>query len=287
MVDVRDRPARRETPRRPRRLWRRFVVFGIAVVIVVAGLGIRLFQLQVDRRPIATRASRSSSARAPSAVPVTRGLIYDRKGRQLVENVPIFVVRIAPWRDPVPHARRGRRTGSRSCWTCRPAEIYEAIDGIVGSPFDPVTIAERGAHAGRARHRRGAPGPARRDGRRRSPGATTCTGRSWRTSLGWTGHISADEYQRAARRRLPGRTTPSASGRGGHVRARAARPVRRPGGPAGRRRPGRQRAADAPGAGGGRLARADHRPRHPARGREGAQVGHEARPASSAACSSS
>ena len=57
-----------------RRLWRRFLVFGIAVMIVVTGLGLRLFQLTVaDTERFQSLAVQQRQG--TQSVPVTRGLI--------------------------------------------------------------------------------------------------------------------------------------------------------------------------------------------------------------------
>ncbi len=165
-------------------------------------------------------------------------------------------------------------TGLRSSWTSQRPTSIEDIDRSVGSPYDPIIVAEevptRVARVIAEEHL-GLPGVTVDVIARRH----YLYGPLVAHILGWTGHVSADEYRAASRRRLPAGRHHRQAGSRGHVRARAAWPVRRPGGPAGRNRARRERAAHAQGTGGGRLAGADHRPRHPARGREGAQVGHE------------
>ena len=63
----------------PRQLWRRFILFGIAVVVVVAGLGLRMFQLQVADADHYSALAVQRRQRTVS-IPVTRGLIFDRRG---------------------------------------------------------------------------------------------------------------------------------------------------------------------------------------------------------------
>ena len=73
----------------------RFLVFGIAVILAVAGLGVRLFQLQLAEGSTYA-AYQDVQLTTEKPIPVSRGLIYDRRGKLLVENVPTFVLRIMP-----------------------------------------------------------------------------------------------------------------------------------------------------------------------------------------------
>jgi penicillin-binding protein 2 len=117
------------------------VVAGLAVALVVAMLGLRLFQLQVvqgaEYRELA-RQQRTSL----QAIRVARGLIYDRRGRQLVENVPYFVVRILP--ADLPFSQRDAVIDRLSrLLKVRSARIYRALDTSTGDRFEPVLVAER------------------------------------------------------------------------------------------------------------------------------------------------
>jgi penicillin-binding protein 2 len=84
---------RRPPPRS--RLGVRFAVFGLIVVIVVGLLTTRLFYLQVVQGGYYAGLSKENRL---ATVPLrsTRGLIYDRAGRQLAINIPSYVVRIRP-----------------------------------------------------------------------------------------------------------------------------------------------------------------------------------------------
>ncbi|MFN8519164.1 MAG: penicillin-binding protein 2 [Chloroflexota bacterium] len=177
----------------PRQLWRRFILFGIAVVLVVTGLGLRLFQLQV------TDADRYSALAAQGrqrtvSIPVTRGLIFDRKGRQLVENVPVFVVKITP--GEVPYTSRdavAERLGE--LLDMKPVDIFRVLDGVTGSAFDPITL-KSGVSQDVARiiaeEHLGLPGVSVDvTSRRRYPYGSLVA-----HVLGWTGRVSADEYDR-------------------------------------------------------------------------------------------
>ena len=175
-----------------RRLWRRFLVFGIAVIICVTALGVRLFQLTVaDAGRYQSLAVEQQQG--TQSVPVTRGLIYDRKGRKLVENVPIFVVRARPGEIPFP--MRDAVVQRLAQLLDKPrADIYGAIDLSVGSPYDPVTIAEdvptRVARVIAEEHL-GLPGISVDVTARRH----YLYGPLVAHIMGWTGRVSADEYQ--------------------------------------------------------------------------------------------
>lgn len=177
----------------PRQLWRRFLVFGVAIVIVVAGLGLRLFQLQVaeaDR----FQALAVQRRQGTEAVAVTRGLIYDRKGRQLVENVPVFVVRVTP--GEIPYEQRDAVVERLAkLLGMKPLEIYQVLDRITGSSFEPVTIArDVSTQVARviAEEHLGLPGVAVEvEARRRYK-----YGKLVSHILGWTGRITPDEYAR-------------------------------------------------------------------------------------------
>ena len=175
-----------------RRLWRRFVVFGIAVIICVTALGVRLFQLTVaDTGKYQSLAVQQQQG--TQSVPVTRGLIYDRRGRQLVENVPIFVVRVRPGEIPFPMRDAVVERLSQLLNMPR-ADVYGPIDRSVGSPYDPVTIAEdvptRVTRVIAEEHL-GLPGVTVEVVARRH----YLYGPLVAHILGWTGRVSGDEYQ--------------------------------------------------------------------------------------------
>ena len=117
--------------------------------------------------------------------------------------------------------------------------------------------------------------------------ASTSTARWCRTSLGYTGAVSPEDLERLRGPRLPQRRHHRQGRRRGHLRGGPARHLRHRAGRAGRAGTHAARPRDAPGARGRALARADHRPRHPARGREGAALGDGHRRPACAAWSSS
>jgi penicillin-binding protein 2 len=122
----------------------RFVVFAIAVVVVLSGLTLRLSSLQLTgsastgAAPAAQVGDTRRTALEP--IPSTRGLIYDRAGRPLVENVPTFTVRIRP--ADLPLSRRPavveRLAGLLDT---TPAAINTTLDSGSISRFDAIAIA--------------------------------------------------------------------------------------------------------------------------------------------------
>jgi penicillin-binding protein 2 len=83
--------AQREAERFRRRA---FAGFGL-IALCLAGLAARLWNLQIDRH--AEFAARSDSNRiSVRSIPPTRGLIYDRNGVLLAENVAAFRLEVVP-----------------------------------------------------------------------------------------------------------------------------------------------------------------------------------------------
>jgi penicillin-binding protein 2 len=118
----------------------RFLVFGLAVVIALTGLTARLFYLQVARGTTYTQLAETNRT-VLQAVPSTRGLIYDRKGRVLVTNVPSFAVKVRP--ADLPFDKRPEVVQRLAALlNMDPAEINSIIDTNPGSRFDLVRIAQ-------------------------------------------------------------------------------------------------------------------------------------------------
>ncbi len=123
----------------------RFVAFGIAVVLVLSGLTVRLFAMQLAGKP-----AEASTVQAPAIVPSTttanvpitstRGLIYDRKGRPLVANVPTFTVGIRPANLPLTQRTQVAQRLAGLLGTTATA-IITTLDSATGSRFDLVPIA--------------------------------------------------------------------------------------------------------------------------------------------------
>ncbi len=116
----------------------RFVAFGLATAIAIGGLTARLFQLQIaGAAENAGPAQRTSVSRRPIAS--FRGLIFDREGRVLVQNVASFTVGIRP--ADLPLSRRTEVANRlSSLLDIDPVAIITAIDASPGSRFDLVRV---------------------------------------------------------------------------------------------------------------------------------------------------
>lgn len=122
----------------------RFVVFGIAVVVVLSGLTLRLSSMQLtgSAQPDGAPAAAGGEARRTALQPVvsTRGLIYDRAGRPLVANVPTFTVRVRP--ADLPLSRRPEVVERLAgLLDTTPGAINTTLDAGSTSRFDAVAIA--------------------------------------------------------------------------------------------------------------------------------------------------
>ncbi len=117
----------------------RFLIFGLAVILTIAGLSTRLFYLQiVEGKQFETLSQGNRTV--TQAIPSSRGLIYDRNGAVLVKNVPTFAVKIRP--VDLPEQRRDDVVARLSVLLGMDvADINAAIDGNPGSRFDLVRIA--------------------------------------------------------------------------------------------------------------------------------------------------
>ena len=104
----------RERDRRPIR----FLTFGIVMVLIFGVLGARLAYLQIDRGE-AYAARAEANRTVEESIPAPRGLIYDRKGRLLVNNVATWAVRIVPGGPAVQPAPGRRPAARRRCWAWR------------------------------------------------------------------------------------------------------------------------------------------------------------------------
>jgi penicillin-binding protein 2 len=134
-----------ETPATHERRPARFVAFALAAVLVLGGLTTRLFAMQLagssPAAPVAVAPVVEAGRRVVTEpVPSTRGLVYDRAKRLLVENVPTFTVSVRPADLPLTQRPQvvGRLAGLLDIAV---STITETLDGTTGSRFDPVPIA--------------------------------------------------------------------------------------------------------------------------------------------------
>ena len=134
-----------QTPLTHQRRPARFVAFALIATLALGGLTTRLFAMQLASSPAqqpdaALPAAVTGNQIVTEPVPSTRGLIYDRAKRPLVENVPTFTVAVRPADLPLSEQPQvvGRLAGLLNLSA---TTITETIDGASGSRFDPVTIA--------------------------------------------------------------------------------------------------------------------------------------------------
>jgi penicillin-binding protein 2 len=117
----------------------RFLVFVLIVIIGVSGLTARLFYLQiVDGGRYVALATKNRTVL--EAIPSTRGLIFDRKGRPLVTNVATFAVKLRP-ADLLVAERPAVVARLAALLHMQVADINATIDSNPGSAFDLVRIA--------------------------------------------------------------------------------------------------------------------------------------------------
>jgi penicillin-binding protein 2 len=121
------------------RLGFRFAVFGIAVILAVAGLTTRLFYLQIGRGGYYSSVN-GENRLTLAPVQSVRGLIYDRAGRLLATNVASYVVTVTPADLPFPQRDRVVDRLAQLLGITR-EQIIEALDRNAGLRFDPVRIA--------------------------------------------------------------------------------------------------------------------------------------------------
>jgi penicillin-binding protein 2 len=126
-------------PVRQVRFWPRFVVFALIIALVVAALGLRLFTLQIVSGGYYAGLARENRVRL-QPVRAPRGLIFDRTGRQLVENVASFAVRARPAKLPL--SQRPAVIERLATLLDMPeADVTEALDRASANRFDSAHVA--------------------------------------------------------------------------------------------------------------------------------------------------
>jgi penicillin-binding protein 2 len=128
-----------QRPARERQLVR-FLIFGLVVLLGVAGLTSRLVYLQLVRGQ-ASQAQVVQDRTVTQAVPSTRGVIYDRNNRLLVSNQPSYAIKVRP--ADLPFSQRNTVVARLSALLgIDAADINMTIDSNPGSRFDLVRIAQ-------------------------------------------------------------------------------------------------------------------------------------------------
>src|ERR1043166_5525850 len=104
----------------------RFLVFALAVVLSAGALSTRLFAIQVAGNGQYT-ALAATTRTVLEPLPSTRGMVFDRSGRPLVENVASYSIRIRP--VDLPESKRDEVVDTLgSLLGMDPADINAAID---------------------------------------------------------------------------------------------------------------------------------------------------------------
>jgi len=123
----------------PQRRSTRFIAFGVAALLGVSVLAVRLAYMQLVNGGQYVQTTEQNRV-VQEAVPSTRGLIYDRAGRLLVTNVPSFAVKLRP--ADLPLSQRADVVTRLSGLLGMPVtDINTAIDSTPGSRFDLIRIA--------------------------------------------------------------------------------------------------------------------------------------------------
>ena len=114
----------------------RLRIVGLAVVVLFALLGLRLWALQVLQAPAAAHAVVANQIRSVPVTP-TRGLLLDRNGNPLVNNVvteEITLSRVAAQQDPAVIGRLAAVVGEST------AQVQASINNQQYSLYKPVPI---------------------------------------------------------------------------------------------------------------------------------------------------
>jgi penicillin-binding protein 2 len=117
----------------------RFIAFGVVAVVLFGALAGRLFQLQILEGDF--YAEQAAATRTVEiAIPAARGLIFDRAGRPVAENLPSWTVKIRPADLPVSE-RSAVTADLGSLLDADPSEIRGIVSAYRGSPYDLVPVA--------------------------------------------------------------------------------------------------------------------------------------------------
>jgi penicillin-binding protein 2 len=121
------------------RLGVRFGVFGLIVVLVIGALTTRFFYLQAVQGSYYAELADANQHRV-LPIKSSRGIIYDRAGRELAINIPSYVVYIRP--ADLPFGQRDAVAGELgTLLDIDPAEIIAAVDRYASQRFELVRIA--------------------------------------------------------------------------------------------------------------------------------------------------
>lgn len=125
--------------RTERRLGKRFAIFALIVVLVGVALGARLFTLQIANGGYYAGLARDNRL-VLQPILAARGLVFDSQGRQLVDNIPTFVVKARP--SDLPDTQRPAVVNRlASLLEMSRPDVIAALDRGAGNRFEAVTIA--------------------------------------------------------------------------------------------------------------------------------------------------
>ncbi|PJF47478.1 MAG: penicillin-binding protein 2 [Candidatus Thermofonsia Clade 3 bacterium] len=132
----------------------RLMLLGFGVILTFIVLGIRLFDLQVNRQALFSAQVERRSI-IERALPATRGLIYDRNGELLVRNAPAYQIAIIPIQqvrykdDPIrQRVERMAMYNKLAAMINQPGvtagEIYTKVvsQNALIAPYQPTVIAD-------------------------------------------------------------------------------------------------------------------------------------------------
>lgn len=117
----------------------RFGSFGLAIIVAVAALSVRMFDLQLMQGQEGYQITQGQASETTS-VPSSRGLIYDSSNVALVKNLPNFIVEVIPHDLPIADKPVVVRRLA-SLLKMDPVAIDQEIDSTTGSFYDPVVVA--------------------------------------------------------------------------------------------------------------------------------------------------
>jgi penicillin-binding protein 2 len=116
----------------------RFIALATLVVLVVAGLAIKLAQLQVTEGSFLAGLARANTVHR-IVLPAERGIIYDRHGVPLVENTPVWNLEVVTAALPGDAVSRTGELAELALLTGVP-EVQLAASLAAADPYAPVRV---------------------------------------------------------------------------------------------------------------------------------------------------
>ncbi|MGH2598473.1 MAG: penicillin-binding protein 2 [Dehalococcoidia bacterium] len=123
------RSPKRRKPESTRESGRRLLALYLAMAVVFGALVVRLLYMQVLGGSEYRLRAEGNRIRVETKTPY-RGLIFDRNGRQLVDNVPVWTVGVVPAELPKERER----------------EVFDALQALLGVPVYQIEQKVRAGH---------------------------------------------------------------------------------------------------------------------------------------------